>query len=85
MQDIRDCCDGISKKRLSVIRLRNDIKELNEWKNDETKEWTDMEKKCIQSTIDEKTSIIDYLVKKIKDDKTCCHIVSKAFFDRGNQ
>jgi hypothetical protein len=79
MQDIQECCDLITKKRFHVIRLRNDIKELQEYDNDERKHWTSAEQDRIQSLIDEKQDMINYLMKKIETDKTCCSIVSKVF------
>ena len=81
MQDIRECCQGISRQRLTVMKLHNDVKELMEWKEDKTKQWTDPEKKCIQSYIDDKKSTIEYLVKRIQEQKTCCLVLSKIVSD----
>ena len=79
MQDIRQCCQYMFQRRFSMFELRNEIQELQKWKTDTTVQWTDAEKQCIQSFISDKTSRLEFQLQKIREDMTCCSVISKVF------
>lgn len=78
MEEIERCCKDRSRKKLSILKIRNEIKELNELRQNPNIQWTESEQNCLQNFIQEKTETINYLKKNIKDTYTCCSILEKA-------